>query len=146
MRAPAPIAESEIASVRMVSASRERVFAAWTDPEQWGPKGFTNTFHAFDPRPEGHWDFTMHGPNNMDFRNTCIFRRIVPPRYLEFDHLKEMHFYKAMITFVEVPGGTRIDRVMRFDTLEELATIRAFIERANEEDLDKLYELLNEQP
>ncbi len=150
MSAPVPFTEREIASVRLVSASRERVFAAWTDPAQlarwWGPRGFTNTIHAFELKQEGVWDFTMHGPNNTDFHNTCIFKRIEPPGYLEFDHLKEMHFYQAMITFVEVPGGTRIEWTMRFDTVEELAPILALIERANEENLDKLQELLNEQP
>lgn len=86
----------------------------------------------------------MHGPNGMDFHNTCVFKRIEPPGYLEFDHFKEMHFYKAMVTFTEVPRGTRIDWVMRFDTAEELAPIRTFIEQANEENLDKLEQLLNE--
>ena len=136
MSAPVPFTEREIASVRLVSASRERVFAAWTDPAQlarwWGPRGFTNTIHAFELKQEGVWDFTMHGPNNTDFHNTCIFKRIEPPGYLEFDHLKEMHFYQAMITFVEVPGGTRIEWTMRFDTVEELAPILALIESAYE--------------
>ncbi|MCC7502850.1 MAG: SRPBCC domain-containing protein [Flavobacteriales bacterium] len=136
----------EVRSVRLLSASRDRVFAAWTDPEQlarwWGPKGFTNTFHRFELEPEGIWDFTMHGPNNMDFHNTCVFKRIEPPGYLEFDHLKEMHFYKAIVTLTEVEGGARIEWTTRFDTVEELAPIRAFIERANEENLDKLEALL----
>ncbi|MBK8613699.1 MAG: SRPBCC domain-containing protein [Flavobacteriales bacterium] len=146
MSSPSSGAAHEVRSVRLLSASRDRVFAAWTDPEQlarwWGPKGFTNTFHAFELRPEGLWDFTMHGPNNTGFRNTCLFKRIEPPGYLEFDHLKEMHFYKAMVTLTGTPEGTRIEWTMRFDTVEELAPIRAFIELANEENLDKLEALL----
>ncbi|QQR86330.1 MAG: SRPBCC domain-containing protein [Flavobacteriales bacterium] len=130
---------------RLIHAPRERVFAAWTDPEQlarwWGPQGFTNTFHRFELKSEGIWEFTMHGPKAMDFNNTCVFKRIEPPAYLEFDHLKEMHFYKAMVTFVEVPEGTRIDWTMHFDTAEELAPIKTFIEKANEENMDKLQEL-----
>ena len=138
--------EREILTTRILAAPRERVFSAWTDPDQlarwWGPKGFTSTFHRYELKPEGVWEFTMHGPNNMDFNNTCVFKRIEAPGYLEFDHLKEMHFYKAMVTFIEVAEGTRIDWIMRFNTATELVPIRTFIEAANEENLDKLEHLL----
>lgn len=140
----------EVRTTRLIGAARERVFRAWTDPEQlarwWGPKGFTNTFHRFELKPEGVWDFTMHGPNAMDFNNTCVFKRIETPSYLEFDHLKEMHFYKAIVLFTAVPQGTLVEWTMRFDTAEELTPIKTFIERANEENMDKLEQLLNEQP
>jgi uncharacterized protein YndB with AHSA1/START domain len=136
------MSDREVRTTRVVAVPRERVFAAWTDPEQlmrwWGPNGFTNTFHRFELKPEGIWEFTMHGPNALDFNNTCVFKRIEAPTYLEFDHLKEMHFYKAMITFTEVEDGTRIDWIMRFDAAEELAPIKIFIAQANEENLDKL--------
>lgn len=136
------MSEREVHTSRIIQAPRERVFTAWTDPallvRWWGPKGFTNTFHRFELKPEGIWEFTMHGPNAIDFNNTCVFKRIEPPTYLEFDHLKEMHFYKAMVNFTEVEGGTRVDWGMRFNTAMEMAPIRTFIERANEENMDKL--------
>ena len=97
------MSDREVRTSRTINASRELVFAAWTDPEQlarwWGPNGFTNTIHRFELEPEGMWEFTMHGPNNMDFNNTCVFKRIEAPGYLEFDHLKEMHFYKACLLY-----------------------------------------------
>ncbi len=136
--------DREVHTSRVIAASRDLVFAAWTDPEQlvrwWGPNGFTNTFHRFELEPEGVWEFTMHGPNG-DYNNTCVFKRIEPHTYLEFDHLKEMHFYKAMVTFSEKAEGTRIVWIMRFDTAEELAPIKNFIAQANEENMDKLQTL-----
>ena len=136
--------DREVRTTRTIHAPREKVFAAWTDPATlarwWGPKGFTNTFHRFELKPEGVWEFTMHGPPG-DFNNTCVFKRIEAPGYVEFDHLKEMHFYKAMVTFTETPEGTHIDWIMRFDPTEELAPIKTFIERANEENMDKLQTL-----
>ncbi len=135
----------EVRTTRVIAAPCEQVFAAWTDPAQlapwWGPKGSTNTVHRFELKPEGVREFTMHGPNGQDFHNSCVFKRIEPPGYLESDHLKEMHFYKAMVTFTEVEGGTRIDRTMRFDKVEELAPIRGSIEQANEENMDRLRDL-----
>lgn len=141
-----PLADREVRTSRVIAAPRERVFAAWTDPASlarwWGPKGFTSTFHRFEPEPDGIWEFTMHGPDDRAFRNTCIFTRVEPPGYLEFDHLKEMHFYKAMVRFTEVTGGTEVDWTMRFETAEELAPIRSFIQQANEENMDRLEALL----
>ena len=138
--------DREVRTKRTIHAPREKVFAAWTDPailaRWWGPNGFTNTFHRFELKPEGIWEFTMHGPNG-DFNNSCVFKRIEAPAYLEFDHLKEMHFYKATVTFTATADGTLVDWTMRFDTSEELAPIRTFIAKANEENMDKLQTIFN---
>lgn len=135
-------AAREVVTTRVVHATREQVFRAWTDPASlvrwWGPNGFSNTFHQFELKPEGIWDFTMHGPNGQDFHNTCVFREIITNERLVFDHLKEMHFYRAEVDFRDEADGTRIDWVMRFNTAEELDPIRKFIAAANEQNLDKL--------
>ncbi|MFZ1331838.1 MAG: SRPBCC domain-containing protein [Flavobacteriales bacterium] len=143
-----PTKDREVVTTLVIGTSRARVFTAWTDPailsKWWGPKGFTNTFHSFELKPEGIWEFTMHAPDGSDFQNTCVYKRIEAPSYLEFDHLKEMHFYTAMVSFFEVPEGTRIEWIMRFDTAEELVPIRIFIEKANEENMNRLCALLKE--
>ena len=76
----------EIVSSRIVPASREIVFSAWTDPNHfknwWGPAGFTNTFNEFDLRPGGKWSFIMHGPGKGDYPNECEFIRIESPSLL----------------------------------------------------------------
>lgn len=134
--------EREVLTTRVLKAPRKAIFRALTDPEVlqrwWGPKGFTNTFHTFDPKPEGLWEFTMHAPSGQEFHNTCVFRCMDAPSYLEFDHLKEMHFYKATFTLTEEEVGTHLVWMMRFDSADELDPIRPFITAANEENLDKL--------
>ena len=134
--------DREIITTRVIAAPREQVFAAWTTPSilasWWGPKGFSTTIHSFELRLEGIWDFTMHGPDGKAYSNTCVYTRIEGPDYLEFDHLKEMHFYKAMVSFTEVPEGTRVGWTMRFNTSEELLPMRPFIEQANEQNMDRL--------
>src|SRR4051812_25308124 len=56
----------EIVSIRMFNTDQATLFNAWENPgilsQWWGPKGFTNTFHAFNFTPGGTWNFTMHAP------------------------------------------------------------------------------------
>ena len=75
--------DCEIVSTRIVNASRQLVFTAWTDPNHlkswWGPAGFTNTFNEFDLRPGGKWSFIMHGPDKGNYHNECEFIKIEKP-------------------------------------------------------------------
>ncbi len=52
---PAP--GCEVVTTRIMNASQELVFKAWSDPAHlkkwWGPSGFTNTFNGFDLREGG---------------------------------------------------------------------------------------------
>ena len=63
--------DREIVSTRTLDLPRSLVFQAFSDPDHlahwWGPRGFTNTFHAFDLRPGGVWTFVMHGPDGVRF-------------------------------------------------------------------------------
>lgn len=65
--------EKSFVTARRFACSRSRLFRAWTNADElarwWGPRGFTNTFHAFDARPGGRWVFTMHGPTGGKFEN-----------------------------------------------------------------------------
>jgi uncharacterized protein YndB with AHSA1/START domain len=53
---------------RPFDAPRERVFEAWTDPEQvdqwWGPNGFTTETDELDIREGGAWRYVMTGPKS----------------------------------------------------------------------------------
>ena len=75
---------------RIVPYTREQIFKAWTDPELlaewWGPKGFTNTFHTFELKPQGKWHFTMHGPDGVDYPNTTTYLQVERHALVVYDH------------------------------------------------------------
>jgi uncharacterized protein YndB with AHSA1/START domain len=137
--------EREIVATRIVEAPRARVFRAWTDPDQlarwWGPKNFTNTFHVFDLRPGGTWQFVMHAPDGVDFQNNSVFVEIVEPERIVFDHVSG---HRAMVaaTFEDVDGKTRVTFRQLFESAAERDKVAAFAVEANEQNLDRLEALL----
>ena len=133
--------DREIVTTRVLAWPRERVFRAWTEPEHlarwWGPKGFTNTFQEFDPRPGGRWQFVMHGPNGADYPNQSVFVEIVKTERIVFDHLSGPAF-QVTATFAEEAGKTRLTFRMLFETAAECDKVKGFAVGANEENLDRL--------
>jgi uncharacterized protein YndB with AHSA1/START domain len=67
---------------RVFDAPRERVWKAWTEPEQakqwWGPKGFTAPFIKIDFRVGGKYLFCMRSPEGKDYWGTGVYREIIP--------------------------------------------------------------------
>ena len=131
---------------RVVPYSREQIFKAWTDPELlaqwWGPKGFTNTFHTFELKPNGKWHFTMHGPDGTDFENLCVFEEILAPERVVLYHLETMHKFRLSGIFTQADNGTHIEFRQVFESAEECARIRSFVTDANEQNLDRLEAVL----
>src|SRR6185295_20336281 len=104
----ADLADRQFSNTRLFAAPRERMFRAWTVAEHltrwWGPKGFTSTFHEFDPRPGGDWRFLLHGPDGKDFPNYTRFLEVSPERIV-LDHISPPKF-QVTATFEEREGGT----------------------------------------
>jgi uncharacterized protein YndB with AHSA1/START domain len=134
-------ADREIVSMRIVGAPRELVFEAWTNPihlaRWWGPKGFTNTFHEFDLRPGGVWEFVMHSPDGTDYENRSIFVEIVKPERIVFDHVSD-HKFRVIATFDDLACETKITYRMIHETIEECEHVRQLVVPANEENFDRL--------
>lgn len=82
--------EREIVLCRVINAPRERVFAAWTDPNQirqwFGPAGFKTETLECDIRPGGRWRFIYTGPDGTKWDNRMQFLRIEAPRLIEIEH------------------------------------------------------------
>lgn len=71
---------------RIFKAPVEKIWAAWTEPEQmkkwWGPQDFTAPFIEQDLRVGGRYLYAMHGPAgtpfDMDMWSSGTFEEIVP--------------------------------------------------------------------
>jgi uncharacterized protein YndB with AHSA1/START domain len=138
--------ERAIVTTRTVHAAREAVWNAWTNPillaQWWGPKGFRNTFHAFDLWAGGEWRFIMHAPNGTEFPNESVFVEIAPPERIVFRHLAPVHEFLATAEFAEHANGTTIRFTMLFPTAAECERSRRYVVQGNEENFDRLEALL----
>jgi uncharacterized protein YndB with AHSA1/START domain len=138
--------ERAIVTTRTVDATREAVWHAWTNPillaQWWGPKGFRNTFHAFDLQPGGAWRFIMHAPNGTKFPNESVFVEIAQPERIVFRHLAPVHAFLATAEFADHAKGTAIRFTMLFPTAEECERSKRYVVQGNEENFDRLEALL----
>jgi uncharacterized protein YndB with AHSA1/START domain len=87
-----------------------------------GPRGFTNTFHEYDPRPGGVWRFVMHGPDGTDYGDRVIFREVVDSVRLVYDHgddSGESSMFRSTVTFEDEGGKTRVTMRAIFPTAQD---------------------------
>lgn len=128
-------------SSRLINASADQAFEAFTDPERltrwWGPDGFSNTFHKFDFISDGHWIYTMHGPDGKDYPNESIFREIEPDTKVVIEHIV-LPKYLLTITFSENDGKTLVTWDQVFENQTFATKMRDFLETANGQNLDRL--------
>lgn len=123
-------ADREVVLSRLFDAPRELVWKVWTEPDHvgawWGPNGFRTTTKAMDLRPGGRWRFVMHGPDGTDYQNLVVYREVVPPSRLVYEHTgeegEEVSFH-VVVTFEAEGSGTRLTMRMVFSTAAELVRV-----------------------
>ena len=78
----------DLVVTRLFEAPPERVWKAWTDPEQvmrwWGPTGFTAPVARIDFREGGTSLVCMRSPEGQDLYTTWTYRKIAPLQQFEF--------------------------------------------------------------
>jgi uncharacterized protein YndB with AHSA1/START domain len=141
-------ADREIVSWRLLDALRDAVYRAFSTPEQlvrwWGPAGFTNTIREFDLRVGGRWRLTMHAPDGADYPNESVFVEVAPPGRVAYDHLDPVHGFRMTMTLLDRGEKTLLLWRMLFDSAAECARVREFVVPANEQNFDRLAEVLKE--
>jgi uncharacterized protein YndB with AHSA1/START domain len=128
MTAPSLTADREILTTRLISASRERVWSAWTDPAQvdlwWGPNGFITTTQKMDVRAGGSWSFLMLGPDGTEYPNMIEYEEVIEPERLVYLHgdgeANSQQSFHVTVTFEEQDGKTFLSMRAVFATKEAL--------------------------
>ena len=73
---------------RMILAPRERVWRAWSDPDEvmtwWGPQGFTSPMCRMDFREGGTTLVAMRSDQGWELVNSWTYRSIEPMDRIEF--------------------------------------------------------------
>ena len=144
---------NELKITRIYDAPVKAVWDAWTDPTQvakwWGPRGFTLTTHSKDLRPGGHWNYTMHGPDGVDWPNTTTYHEVEIGSKLVYDHGgsdARAPLFRVTALFSEVKGKTKLEMTMTLPTPEAAEETRKFVKKAGGESTwDRLAEYLEKE-
>ena len=84
-----------------------------------GMISFTNSTKSMDVRVGGEWIHTMHGPDGKDYPNHIVYREVVEPSRLVYDHISAPH-HRTTVIFDDLGDGrTRLTFTMIFDTTEK---------------------------
>jgi uncharacterized protein YndB with AHSA1/START domain len=125
------------------------VYRAFEDPVRlatwWGPEGFTNTFAVFEFRVGGKWSFVMHGPDGTNYPNESEFVELEANKQIVIRHVSQPHF-SLTVTLLPSPAGTLLKWSQAFDDLRVAQAVRAIVEPANEQNLDRLERVLKAAP
>lgn len=105
--------DREVVLEREMPFPRERVWMALTVPEHqnryWGPDGFKNENVTMDFRVGGAWTYDMVGPDGTRYPNRVVFKEIVAPSRLVFDHGDgERVWFVGSIELVKTARGTLV--------------------------------------
>jgi uncharacterized protein YndB with AHSA1/START domain len=144
---------NEIRITRIYDAPIQTVWDAWTDPNQvaqwWGPRGFTLTTHSHDLKPGGGWNYTMHGPDGVDYPNKTHYLEVEEHSKLVYDHGgndDRPPLFRVTVVFSEIKGRTKMDMSMKLPTPEAAEETRKFIKKAGGDSTwDRLAEYLGKE-
>jgi uncharacterized protein YndB with AHSA1/START domain len=147
-------AEREIHIERVFDAPRERVFAAFTDPELipqwWGPHGTTTTVDQMDVRPGGTWRFVGRDADGNEFAFRGVYREIDSPARLvqtfEFEGMPG-HVCLESAAFEDLGDGRTkvVNDVVFYRAEERDGMLDSGMEKGMNETFERLDELLAAQ-
>jgi uncharacterized protein YndB with AHSA1/START domain len=118
--------DREIKVERVFDAPRDRVFAAWTDPELisewWGPHGTTTRVDYMDVRTGGRWRFVMRDADGGESGFQGAYREVTPPERIvqtfEWEPMAGRVSVEAT-TFEDLGERTKVTTVSTFHTTSE---------------------------
>lgn len=144
---------NEIKIIRLYDAPLKMVWEAFTDIQQvsqwWGPRGFSLTTHSKDLKAGGHWDYTMHGPNGVDYSNKTKYLEVEKYSRLVYDHgasAEKPPLFRVTALFSEYKNQTKLDLSMQLPNAQVAEQTKAFIKKAGgDATWDRLAEFLGKK-
>jgi uncharacterized protein YndB with AHSA1/START domain len=142
--------DREIHTERVFDAPRDRVFAAFTDPQLipqwWGLRGTTTTVDEMDVSPGGSWRFVSQDSDGSETAFRGTYREVVAPERIvqtfEWEGLPG-HVSVETATFEDLGDRTRLTTTTLFHTTEERdRMLSSGMERGMNETYARLDELL----
>ncbi|MFG1925915.1 SRPBCC domain-containing protein [Cryptosporangium sp. NPDC048952] len=120
------------------SAPPKDVWRLWADPRLlerwWGPPTYPATFREYEFTVGGEARYHMTGPDGSRSNGFWRLTALDEPRSLEFEDgfadqdgnpTASLPTSSTRVDFDEVPAGTRMTIVFRYDTAEELERVLA---------------------
>lgn len=145
--------EREIHVERIFDAPRERVFAAYVDPELipqwWGPHGTTTTVDRLDATAGGSWRFVIRNSDGSETGFRGVFREVTPSERLvqtfEWEGMPG-HVSVDTASFEDFGERTKVISTSVFHTPEERdGMLESGMERGMNETFSRLDALLARQ-
>lgn len=120
----------DLVLTRIINAPREKVFKAWTDPEQlkqwFAPKPWTTPAAETDVRVGGSNLIVMRSPDGKDFPNRGVYLDVVPNERLVVTdaftkawELSDKPFMTVILTFEDQGGKTKYTALVRHWTVAD---------------------------
>jgi uncharacterized protein YndB with AHSA1/START domain len=142
--------DREIHIERVFDAPRDKVFAAFTNPELipewWGPRGTTTIVDEMDVRPGGSWRFVGRGADGSETAFRGTYREITAPeRIVQTFEWEGMpgHVSVETAVFEDLGDRTRLVATSLFHTSEERdGMLHSGMEGGMNETYDRLDEVL----
>jgi uncharacterized protein YndB with AHSA1/START domain len=143
-------ADREILSERVFDAPRDRVYAAFTDPELisewWGPRGTTTIVDKMEVEVGGDWRFVLRNSDGSETAFRGTYREVSPPeRVVQTFEWEGMpgHVIIETVTFEDLGDRTKVINTSLFHTTEERdGMLASGMEKGLTESHDRLAELL----
>jgi uncharacterized protein YndB with AHSA1/START domain len=145
--------DREIHIERVVDAPRDRVWAAYTDPnlipEWWGPRGTTTIVDRMEVEPGGGWRFVAKTSDGDETAFRGTYREVTPPeRIVQTFEWEGMpgHIAVETATFEALGDRTKIVTTSLFHTTAERdGMLGSGMEKGMNETYARLDELLARQ-
>src|SRR5690348_9996433 len=125
-----PASDRELVLTRLIDASPDKVYRAWTDPallRQWfAPRPYTTPVGELDARPGGATLIVMRSPDGTELPNRGVYLEVVLNRklvitdaYTEASQPSEKPFLTVIVTVGAEGGGTRYTARVRHWTVDD---------------------------